>query len=243
MNVDVAAPVMGWVALTMLLAVTVQSLVGFGSALISAPFLIGLLGIDVAIPLLSVLGITQQSILWMLYRQGFNWQAMARLTIASLTLVPVGVLLVDYLPERVVLTGLGLTLISYATYELAQLQLPKFESPRWGYLFGGAAGILSGAYNIAGPPVIIYANCRRWQPNEFKSNLQGYFLINAVILVLSRALQGQLTSQVWLLGLVALPAIAMGSLAGAKLSRRLNPQYFRRAVLILLIGLGIKLLI
>ncbi|MGF1538256.1 MAG: sulfite exporter TauE/SafE family protein [Elainellaceae cyanobacterium] len=242
-GVDLTAAVMIWVATTMLLAVTVQSIVGFGSALISAPFLIGLLGIDVAIPLLSVLGITQQIILWMLYREGFNWQAMVRLTMASLVMVPVGILLVDYLPKHIVLTGLGLILIGYATYELAQLQLPKLASPRWGYLFGGAAGVLSGAYNIAGPPVILYANCRRWEPDEFKSNLQGYFLINAVILVVSRALQGQLTPNVWLLGLVALPAIAAGSLIGARLSRWIEPQQFRKAVLVLLIVLGIRLML
>ncbi|MGF1514501.1 MAG: sulfite exporter TauE/SafE family protein [Elainellaceae cyanobacterium] len=240
---DVTIAIMSSVALTMLMAVTVQSVVGFGSALISAPILIGLLGIEVAIPLLSVLGITQQSILWALYRQAFNWRAMARLTAASLALVPVGVLLVDYLPERIVLTGLGLTLIGYAAYELAQLQLPKLESPQWGYFFGGVAGILSGAYNIAGPPVILYASCRRWQRDEFKSNLQGYFLINSVLIVLARALQDQLTTKVWLLGLIALPAIAIGSFAGARLSMRLNPDYFRRVVLILLVALGLKLLL
>ncbi len=205
--------------------------------------LISLLSIEVAVPLLSVLGVVQQSILWGVYRQAFNWQAMMRVTVASLALVPVGVLLIDYWPERILLAGLGIVLISYATYELAQLQLPKLESPCWGYLFGGIAGVLSGAYNIAGPPVILYASCQRWQQDEFKSNLQGYFLINAILLVFSRGLQGQLTREVWLLGLVALPAIAIGSFAGKRLSDRLNPQRFRQAVLGLLLVLGIRLLI
>ncbi|MGB3613162.1 MAG: sulfite exporter TauE/SafE family protein [Elainellaceae cyanobacterium] len=242
MDIDITAIAVAWVVTIVLLAATIQSIVGFGSALISAPLLISLLSSDVAIPLLSLIGVTQQSLLWVLYRQAFNWRATVRLAIASLALIPAGVLLVDYFPERVVLAILGIIIIAYAACELSRVRLPDLTSPRWAYLFGGAAGVLSGAYNISGPPVILYANCRRWQPDEFKSNLQGFFLINSVLLVLSRALQHQLTVNVGLLCLMALPAIAVGSFAGARLSRQLDPDRFRKIVLVLLIFLGLSLL-
>lgn len=88
---------------------------------------------------------------------------------------------------------------------------------------------------------MLYANCRRWSPNEFKGNLQGFFLLNSMLVVIGRGWRQQLTPQVWLLGGMALPAIALGIVVGVRLSRRLDPQRFRQLVLVLLLILGITL--
>ncbi|MEO0407777.1 MAG: sulfite exporter TauE/SafE family protein [Cyanobacteria bacterium P01_A01_bin.135] len=231
-----------WAVCTVFFAVMVQGIVGFGSALIAAPLLIRLLSPEVAIPLITLVGVAQQSVLWTAYRKAFNWQATARLTLASIVTIPAGVVLLTDGSERMVLGLLGLITIGYALWELARFQLPELASPRWAYLFGGIAGLLSGAYNISGPPVVLYANCRRWPPEEFKGNLQGFFLVNSALVLLSRGLQQQLTSQVWLLGIAALPAIALGGMAGVRLARRLDPHRFRQLILLLLIFLGGSLL-
>ena len=45
--------------------------------------------------------------------------------------------------------------------------------------FGFFAGILGGAYNTNGPPVVIYGSLRKWSPATFRATLQGYFFMAA----------------------------------------------------------------
>jgi len=62
---------------------------------------------------------------------------------------------------------------------------------------GFIAGIIGGAYNTGGSPVIIYGNCRWWPPNEFKGNLQGYFLVTGLVIMLGHQISENLTVDVW----------------------------------------------
>ena len=62
-------------------------------------------------------------------------------------------------------------------YSWFELHLPKVVAPKWTYVSGFLSGLLIGAYNTGGPPVVVYADCRRWNSNQFKSNLQGFFFL------------------------------------------------------------------
>ena len=108
---------------------------------------------------------------------------------------------------------------------------------------GFIAGIIGGAYNTSGPPVIIYGNCRRWPPKEFKGNLQGYFLVTSVVIILGHLISGNLTVDVWKYFFVAAPAMILGVIAGVSLDKVINPELFRKIVLILLLIMGVNLVI
>ena len=103
--------------------------------------------------------------------------------------------------------------------------------------------MLGGAYNTSGPPVIIYGACREWPQAEFKSNLQGYFLLISTTSAIGHALSGNMTAVVWHNYLLALPAIALGIIIGVNLDKRINPHRFRQVVLVMLITLGIRLIL
>jgi uncharacterized protein len=104
------------------------------------------------------------------------------------------------------------------------------------------SGLLGGAYNTSGPPVIVYGNCRRWSPQEFKSNLSGFFLAGSSVVVSTHWAGGNLTSDVWFFFLISLPALLVGFLAGQGMDKWLNPETFRRIVLVLLAILGARLM-
>ncbi len=91
--------------------------------------------------------------------------------------------------------------------------------------------------------MIIYGNSRGWSPYEFKANLQSFFLLNDVIVITSHAVSGNLTPFVWQNYFLVLPAIAIGMLAGFALDRFLDPQTFRKIVLVLLIVLGVRMIV
>ncbi len=231
-----------WVGLVVFLAVFTQSLSGFGSALVAMALLPALIGIRVATPLVALVGFALEIVLIVRYRQALDIRAIWRLALAGLIGIPLGVYFLSNVDERVSLSLLGVVLAGYAVYALLGLKMPRLDRPVWAYLAGLFGGLLGGAYNTAGPPVIIYADCRRWPPDMFKSNLQGYFMVSSVMVVASHAMNGNFTSQVWHLFWWTTPSIVVGLIAGLSLDRWLNPLVFRRLVLVLLVVMGIRLI-
>jgi uncharacterized membrane protein YfcA len=233
-----------WLALLVVFfAVFTQSLTGFGSGLVSMAFLPGMLGVRTAAPLVALITGTMELILLIRFRAAFNIKAVWRLALTTLLGLPLGVWALRGLSEKILLPVLGVVMSGYALYALFNLKLPKLEHPTWAYLTGFLSGLLSGAYSVGGPPVIIYGNCRHWEPDEFKSNLQGFFLLNDGLAIIYHGIAGNLTHPVWTGYLWALPVIGLGLLAGGGLDRFLNPQSFRKLVLVLLVIMGVRLIL
>lgn len=231
------------VALIVFIATFVQSSAGFGLALVSMPVLVALLGIHIAAPLVAAVSMIAEFFILLRYRHALNLRALLPLAIAAVIAIPVGILALRHLNEAVVTTILGIVLVLYALYALFSPKLPELAHPAWAYGFGFVAGMLGGAYNTSGPPVIVYGNCRGWPPEEFKSNLQGFFVLFGLIVIVVHAVSGNFNSEVWQNLLLSLPGIGLGLIAGFTLSKRINADLFRKIVLVLLIFLGLFLII
>ena len=231
-----------WIVAVIFCAAFTQSLTGFGSALVAMAVLPGLIGIRTAAPLVALMAITLESLLLVRHHTAFNLHAVWRLALASALAIPVGMLILRQLNEKLALAALGVVICAYALYALLNFKLPRLEHPMWAYGFGLLAGLLSGAYNTGGPPAVVFGNCQRWPPSEFKGNLQGFFLVNDVLVITSHALSGHVTATVLRDYLLALPAVAAGVLLGSWIDRYLDPIVFRRIVLVLLLLVGLRLL-
>lgn len=230
------------VFLTVLFAIFTQSVTGFGLALVSMPILAGLIGIRTATPLIVLVAIVAEIILLIRYKSEINLRAVWRLTAAGAIGIPLGVWALKEFEEQIVLTVLGIFIVLYAISALLNLRLPSLERSIWPYGFGFVSGVIGGAYNVAGPLVIIYGTCRNWQPKEFKGNLQGFFLVGSAVAVISHALASNITQNVVNNFILSLPAIAIGLLAGLSLDKYLNPVVFRKIVLVGLIFAGVGLI-
>lgn len=225
------------------IAVFTQSLSGFGIALVAMALLPDLIGIRVATPLVALVAITLETTLLLRYHASLNLRAVRPIILASVVGIPIGVLTLRNVKEEFALSVLGVVIAGYALYGLTSFRLPELRHPRWAYLAGFLSGLLSGSYNTGGPPIIIYGNARRWQPAEFKSNLQGLFVVNDILVITSHALSGNFTPEIWRIYAWSLPVIAVGILAGVSLDKHLDPALFRRVVLVLLVILGVRLVL
>lgn len=230
------------VALIVFVAILIQAASGFGLALVSMPLLVSAVGIRTATPLVALVGATAEIILLLRYRHDLRFQAVKRLVAASVIGIPLGVFLLRRVEADIITAVLGVVIIGYALYGLLGPSLPALTWPAWAYGFGFVGGVLSGAYNTSGPPVIIYGTCRRWPPAAFKGNLQAYFLLNSAVTFTAHSLSGNFTAVVWRHYLWALPAVLLGIWLGLRLDGRLNPVHFRQFVLVLLTFLGLRLI-
>lgn len=225
------------------LAVFTQSVSGFGVALVAMSILPAILGIQTATPLVALIAVVLEIFLFLRYRSAFKLQAIWRIILASFAGIPIGLYVLRQADPEIIVKFLGFILIAYAVYGLFQLKMPELKHPLWAFLVGLISGIIGGAYNTVGPPVIIYGNCRRWPPKEFKSNLQGYFMITSSVIVLGHSISGNLTVDIWKYFLLSAPALILGVIAGVSLDNVINPKLFRKIVLVLLLVMGLGLVI
>lgn len=229
--------------LIMFLANFTQSVAGFGMALLAVPLLTEAMGARAVAPLIPLVALVTQTVLLLRFRGSLNLRAVGQLSAAAAVAIPIGVLLLTRLDEHVTQAILGVVLIAYALYALLDLRLPALHHPRWAYGFGFLGGLLSGAYNMPGPAVVVYGSCKGWPPDQFRGNLQGFFMLSSVIVLVTHALAQHYTPDVFQAFITALPGVGLGLLAGMLLDRFINPSLFRRVVLVLLILLGLNLII
>ena len=230
------------VAVTFFAAFT-QAVTGSGLALIAMPVLVAVLDPVAAAALVALMALTTQLVMLTRYRRAMRIGRLWRLMIGSLIGIPLGVWALSALDERVILTVMGVLLVGYALYGLLNFQLPVITNLRLGYGFGIISGVLHGAYNTGGPPLVIYGMCCCWDPNEFKGNLQALLMVNSASVILVHLLAGHFSGAVLQNYAYAAPTIVVGALAGFVLDRYLNEAVFKKLVLALLLVIGVKMLL
>jgi uncharacterized membrane protein YfcA len=225
------------------LAIFTQTISGFGVSLVAMSLLVNVIGVREATPLVALVAMTAELIILFHYRHAFNLHAVTRLSAAAVVGIPLGLIFLQRVDTEIVTAVLGIILLAYSLYALLGVALPQLNHPGWAYGFGFLSGLLGGAYNTSGPPVIIYGTCQRWPPAEFKSNLQGFFILISSLAAIGHIVTGNMTTAVWQNYLYALPGIALGIAIGLSLDKRMNPQRFRHIILVLLLILGLRLIL
>lgn len=228
------------------IAALLQTLSGFGFALIVMPFAIFILGVRTASPVVALVALMLSALNSLRFRGALDRRELIRLTLVAACGVPLGVWALGRIDERPVKAGLGVVLIAYALYSLFVLWRRLQVRPLadwWAYPLGFLAGCLGGAYNTSGPPVILYGSMRQWPHNTFRSVLQTFFFLTGALTVITHFFAGHFTTPVLTSALLAAPAALAGNLLGSHLDRRFSPQTFRLLSLALLLVLGLSLLL
>lgn len=225
------------------IAFFVYAATGFGGGLVAMPLITPLIGIGMASPLFALVSLTSEGFMLFRNRRQLRLQSVWKLSLASMIAIPPGIALARALPEHTVLLILGTIVSGYALYSLIHPHIPQITNTNWGFGFGALAGLLSGAYNTSGPPLVIYANLRRWTPSEFKTNLQSIFILNSLVVVSIHALNGHFTEPLLENYVLVVPAMLLGLFIGWKMEKRIHPDQFRKLVLILLVFVGLRLIL
>jgi len=231
------------VLVILFLSTFTRSALGFGDALIAMPLLAMVVGMRTATPLVafaaSTIAITIMLGGWRRVDFGTAW----RLIVSSLVGIPIGLFFLKAAPEVIVQAILGLVLIVFGSYSLLKPNLLALRGERLSYLFGLAAGILGGAYNANGPPVVIYGALRRWPPERFRATLQCYFVPTGLTILISHGLAGLWNPTVLRLYAYALPVIMLAIFLGGRLNKAMAGGRFNRVVYVSLVAMGVLLFV
>ncbi len=228
------------VAIVFLAALT-RSTFGFGEALIGMPLLSAVVDVRFAATLIALSATFNALTILLTDWRRVEWQATWRLAAATLIGVPLGVMGVDYLPEVLIKILLAVLVIGFAIYNLFRPTLFRLRTDRAAPLFGFAAGVLGGAYVTLGPPLVIFATLRGWEPRRFRSSLQSVFFPASIFVCLNHFLYGRWNQDVFACLAVCLPAMAIGLWCGRSLNQRFSTTQFQRCVFLLLLISGMVL--
>jgi len=231
------------VLVVLFLSTLVRSTFGFGDALVAMPLLALIIPIKTATPVVAIIAPTIAICLLIKEWRHIDLKSTMRLIISTLAGIPIGILYLKQIHENVVNLVLALVLIVFSFYSLAKPALHRMKSDRWAFLFGFIGGILGGAYNTNGPPVILYGILRGWKPESFRATLQSYFLPTGAAIMIGQGLAGLWTKTVMTTYLYSLPLVFLAIFLGLKISRKIPAEKFNKYVYVMLLGLGIILLI
>lgn len=237
------------ITIAVFLGTLTRTIFGFGEAVVSMPLLALLplrLPTDVAL-----MGLVSLTVAAVTVTSGWRYvhrRELVPVIISAFAGIPVGLWIVTSVPATLVTGLLGLALVGYGAFSLSQTQRSSDDvrhraaSPIWGVLLGFASGVFGSAYNFTGIPVAIYGSLRGWQPRNFRSTLQAYFLVLGPLIVAGQGMSGMWTLTIGRLYLFSLPAIGAAVVVGTKLQKHISPAKFHRAVFLIAAALGVLLL-
>jgi uncharacterized membrane protein YfcA len=234
-----------YIFLIALVATTFRSTFGFGEALIAVPLFSLFLSIEIAVPLTVLMSIVVASVVVIQDHKQIHFSSAKWLIIFAALGIPFGLLILFYGNEFYVKIGLGILIILYSLYALfgKNTFTLKKDNKLWLFICGFLSGIFGGAYGVNGPPLVVYGNMRKWEPQYFRATLQAYFLPANLLGLFGYIYKGMVTSVVleyFLLSLiVVLPAIFIGRY----LNKKLKGEAFYKYVYAGLILIGLILII
>jgi uncharacterized membrane protein YfcA len=220
----------------------IRSAFGFGDAVVAMPLLVLLVGIRTATPLVALVAFLIAFSILLRDWRSVRLKSAMRLILSSLLGIPFGLFFLKGVHEEILKGVLGVVILAFALFRLSTLPKPVIKTDRTAWLFGFLAGVLGGAYNTNGPPVVVYASLKQWPPASFRATLQGYFLFTGIFILAGHFSAGLWSPSVLRFFLYALPVVIIAVLLGERLGRSLPNRRFDRGVYGLLIALSVFLL-
>jgi uncharacterized membrane protein YfcA len=166
-----------------------------------------------------------------------------RILPAALVGVALGVTALRNIQAELMISILGVSIVVVSAWNLVKPRLRSRESPWLDSAVGVLGGLLCGAFNTGGPPLIIHIYRRPEHPEVLKATLQSIFLAMSLSRLPMAAAQGLLTGPIWVEAALMAPGAIVGVVVGTALARRIPPDRFRSACWVALGLLGVSLLL
>jgi uncharacterized protein len=185
---------------------------------------------------------TQGYGVWKL-RHSLSWKNVAPFIIGGTIGVPIGTLLLTYIDAAYLRSGVGLLLVLYGIYGLAQPALKPLQAGTAADSgIGFLNGLLCGVTGLPGFIITIWCQLRGWTKDVQRAVFQPVMLAAIVVTAISLSFTGAVTAETVKLYVLGLPALLAGLWLGFRLYGRLDDAAFRKLILLLLLASGLALI-
>ena len=227
------------VGLVVLVTHCLEGITGFGCTALALPFVVMLIGVKSAVPVLVVLAWLLAGYVVFRSRKKIRWREYGFILLYTGLGVPAGIALFRYLPPdglklllAAVMVAAGTNGIWNTLHTSGSVSIEKrtwFSIGKRVILVGG--GIFHGAFGSGGPLVVVYAARALPEKSLFRVTTCLLWLTLNSILIIQWTLAGNVwTSEIGWLLLYTLPFLILGALAGDFLHHRTCERHFKLLV-------------
>lgn len=234
------------VMLAFALAGAVKGVVGLGLPTVSLALLSAAFGIEAALPLLVIPSLVTN--VWQ-GAVGGRAAALCKRFAAALAVIPAAVWIgygyVFVAAPQAMDRALGLILIVYAAlgFGAVRYRLPARAEPVLTPLVGVVNGIVTGITGTFVVPVVMYLEALGLERDELVQMMGIVFSLSTAALAAVLIAHGAYRLEAGLLSAAAVAPAVAGMLLGARLRARLDPDRFRRWLLLGVGAVGLRLLL
>jgi uncharacterized membrane protein YfcA len=232
-------------ALIVAAAYVVYGLTGFGSGIIAMPLVVLFLPLKLAVTMLMLMDIVAGTILVGGHRRHVCYSEAALITPFMLVGMAFGVFLLVNLPERPLLLGLGLFVITYAAFGLLHRGTVVAPlGPAWGAILACLGGALVALYNVGAVLWVFYLATQISRKEELRATMAATLLLSVVARAVMYGHAGLLDDvNLWFASGAMLVPTLSGYYLGNILHSKVSVEAFRRGINLVLLLSGTMLLL
>lgn len=225
--------------LVVLIAGVVRGFSGFGAGLIMVPSLALIAGPAIAVPVVVLIEALAAVQLVPGALRHVRFRAIVPLSLAAGVSIPLGGTLLAALDPALMLRGISAVVLGFAIVLWGGWRYRSEPTLPVSLAVGGSSGLLTGAAGIGGPPVVLFFLSGPHGAVETRANLICYFAFTQLIALVSFAIYGLLESTVLISAMILVPAFLLAAWIGTRLFGKVDETWFRRAMLVFLIGVAL----
>lgn len=216
--------------------------IGFGSALLLIPFSSFLLPIKNAIAVLTIFFMASNVSRIIIFRKHIDWKITLLISYGAIPFVFAGAFLLVYAPSMIIEKILGIIILLYVINEYLKItkrvKLKNYTISAVGGLFGFFSGAI-GTGNAITAALLTHIGIRK----------ERFIATMAITAFFVNVVKTGIYSKFALITMNDMPLVAaliiiafVGAYLGKNLVKMINPELFRRLVLILLLVVSLKLI-
>lgn len=243
-----------WFFTVVLVTNIIQCITGFAGTVLAMPFSIMLVGFDVARPILNVLGIVASVIIVAQKRQFVNKKELLKITCIMLAGMVPGFLIINHFSVNsgVLYKTLGIIVIGFTALGIIRSRRQgKNNDKKQNRLFIDIvmygllliSGIVHGMFVCGGPLLVVYANDKLKDSDEFRSTVSAVWIVLNSINMFTDIGAGRFNGNTVILLLISTAVLFLAMLIGNLIYKHMNKKAFMVLTYTLMAISGVSLLV
>jgi uncharacterized membrane protein YfcA len=211
-----------------------QSITGFGLAIIAAPLLMISFNAKMAILIILCIAFVSNLSQSIHLHKNINFKLAGALIAGSLIGQPFGVAIYSHVSDDVLELAVSIVILLFIL--LMEFSKIKFAERARNSLFTGIiSGVMAVTTGMAGPPLVIYLACIKLKPEIIRATCVFFFLTSNFTALSGLLMSGAPLGDAALNAFYLLPALAAGIVGGNLAFDHVSPKLFRKLIFSMLI--------
>jgi uncharacterized membrane protein YfcA len=233
-----------------LLSNIIQGITGFAGTILAMPFSLKLVGMDVAVPVLNMLGVLSGIYVLLGNYRYVNLRELFKILVVMGPSLGIGLIVKKILlnDAGVLYLLLGIIVLAISIKGLLGLYL-EYTGRSLSFNRNGAfqnlvlviSGIVHGMYVCGGPFLIAYLAQRIDRKEEFRATISTVWIFLNGIIFVSQIVNGMWNSNNLRIQFISIPPLIIGMFIGSVLSKQMSQRFFMVLTYVLLFVAGVSL--